>query len=178
MLEIVLPNIAYIESVKNAVAEYHASPSPFDIYSVKKLDMLLNNNIEEYFKNIENNRSGIGLKEGYVPSTTLWLIKNGNYIGSFDIRHYLTDNLLNVGGHIAYQIIPSQRKKGYVQIGLKLVLKYCKEKLHIDKVLLTCKFENEASYKAMTSVMKERGGFEDTPYIDNQIKEHRIWINT
>ena len=178
MLEIVLPDIKYINSVKKAIAEYHKFPSPFDINSIKKLDMILNNNIGEYFKSIENNRESIGLKKGYVPSTTLWLIKNNEYIGSFDVRHYLTDNLLNIGGHIAYEIIPSQRKKGYVQAGLKLVLKYCKEKLHIDKALLTCRFENEASYKAMTTVMKECGGFIDEPYIDNEIKEHRIWINT
>jgi hypothetical protein len=37
---------------------------------------------------------------------------------------------------------------------------------------------NEASYKAMTTVMKECGGFIDEPYIDNEIKEHRVWINT
>ena len=88
MLEIVLPDIKYINSVKKAIAEYHKLPSPFDINSIKKLDMILNNNIGEYFKSIE------------------------------------------------------------------------------------------ASYKAMTTVMKECGGFIDEPYIDNEIKEHRVWINT
>ena len=178
MLKIVLPSPQYLDSVKDAIAEYQAHPSPFDIQVVESMIEVEKDDFNTYFHDVENKRLGIGLPEGYVPNTTLWLIDDEKYIGSFDLRHELNDYLLQNGGHIAYQIIPSARRKGYVKAGLKLTLDYARKNLGIEKALLTCHFENEASYRAMTSVMKEWGGEEISPSLVDGHNEHRVWINT
>ena len=178
MLKLVLPTPKYLDSVKNAIVEYQAQPSPFDIQVVKIMIDAQKDNFKAYFQDVENKRLGIGLPEGYVPNTTLWLIDDDQYIGSFDIRHGLNDYLMQNGGHIAYQIIPSARRKGYVKAGLKLSLDYARKNLGIGKALLTCNFDNVASYRAMISVMRECGGEEISPSIIDGHQEHRVWINT
>lgn len=177
MLKLVLPAPIYLASVKNAVAEYSLHPSPFDIQCVTQMIEAAKNDFQTYFQAIENKRLGINLPEGHVPNTTLWLIEDDTYVGSFDIRHKLNDYLMQNGGHIAYQIIPSKRQKGYVKAGLKLALDFAKKNLEIKKALLTCHFENEASYRAMISVMNENGGEEISPSLVDNHKEHRVWIN-
>lgn len=133
MLRLVLPSPEYTESVKNAVEEYKAHPSPFDIHAVRKLIEFADSNFEGYFEYVENQRTGINLIPGHVPSTSLWLVEDGNYIGSFDIRHELTPQLEKSGAHIGYQIIPSQRRKGFVKAGLKLALSYAREVLKLER---------------------------------------------
>ena len=178
MLKLVLPAPKYLDSVKDAIAEYQAHPSPFDIHCVNKMMDAAKDNFATYFQDIENKRQGIGLPEAHVSNTTLWLMDNEKYIGSFDIRHELNDYLKQNGGHIAYQIIPSARLKGYVKAGLKLTLEYARKNLGINKALLTCNFDNIGSYKAMISVMNEWGGEEISPSLVDGHKEHRVWINT
>ncbi len=178
MLKLILPDPKYLDSVKNAIAEYKAQPSLFDIHCITKMIEAEKDDFKNYFHEVENKRQGIDLPEGHVPNTTLWLIDNEKYIGSFDIRHELNDYLLLNGGHIAYQIIPSARRKGYVKAGLKLTLAFAQKNLHINKALLTCHFENEASYRAMISVMQEWGGEEISPSLIDNHQEHRVWINT
>lgn len=178
MLKLVLPEYRYLESVKTAICEYKKTPSPFDIRCVQKLINAAENNFQTYFSDIEDAKNGVNLPPGHVPSTTLWLLDNDTYIGSFDIRHYLNDFLHKTGGHIAYQIVPSKRSQGFAQAGLKLALHYCRNVLKLEKALLTCRFENKASYQTMTAVMKEYGGYEDKFSESGGHKEHRIWIVT
>lgn len=178
MLRLVLPSPEYTESVKNAVEEYKAHPSPFDIHAIRKLIEFADSNFEGYFEYVENQRTGINLIPGHVPSTSLWLVEDGNYIGSFDIRHELTPQLEKSGAHIGYQIIPSQRRKGFVKAGLKLALSYAREVLKLERALLTCEEENIGSYLAMTSVMREYGGEETEPAVTDGHKERRVWIET
>lgn len=178
MPELVLPDRRYLESVKNAVREYTAFPSPFDINCVHKLIDAAKTDFQTYFDEIENARNGLNLPEGHVPSTALWLVENGCYAGSFDIRHYLNDFLQKRGGHIAYQIVPSKRGNALAAKGLRLALDYCRTNLRLDKVLLTCNFENAVSYKTMTAVMNEYGGYEDVPSETEGGREHRVWIIT
>ncbi len=97
-------------------------------------------------------------------------------MGLYDIRHYLTPALEKQGGHIGYQIIPSERGQGYVRDGLKLVLEWCRSHLNLEAVLLCCNKNNMASYQAMTSVMHEMGGHERAVIeIDNHL-ECSVWI--
>lgn len=182
MLELVLPNKKYAESVKMAAEEYKQTPSRFDIGEVKRMVAALDGNflthLEAYIKKSEKDRNAENLEEGKVPATTLWLIKDGKYIGMYNVRHYLNEFLEQRGGHIGYEIIPSERGKGYVKAGLRLALRYCREVLELKKVLLTCNFKNEASYKAMSNVMQEYGGYEQEPTVFEGEQMHRVWILT
>ena len=117
---------------------------------------------------------GVGLPEGYVPETILWLIDENNYIGNISIRHRLNDILLQTVGHIGYIIAPAHRKKGYGTKILELGLIEA-EKLGIDKVLLTCDNKNRASKKI---IERNNGVFENEVYSeDTRAWKQRYWID-
>jgi len=78
-------------------------------------------------------------------------------IGATNIRHTLNDFLRREGGHIAYGIRPSRRKKGFGTILLGLALKKAKA-LGIDPVLLICDKDNPFS----AAVIKKNGGILDS----------------
>lgn len=176
-LKLVKPDKKYLPSIYEAIAEYKSAPSKYEISAVKKMIAAEKDNFADYFATIQKNSSGIGLNPGYVPNTIYWLVNNNQYIGTFDLRHYLTPNLEQTGGHIAYQIRPSAQRKGFAYNGLKL----CLEKAHdmnIEQVLVTCDAENIASYGVMHKVMSEMGGYEDEPIKTDNLIEKRVWIKT
>lgn len=107
---------------------------------------------------------GIGLKEGYVPGTSLWLVDTDKQeiLGQFNVRHALNASLLKEGGHIGYFVRPSARRQGYAKLGLQKALAYAKS-LNIPEALVTCDARNEASYRTILGVMKLVGGRVDTP---------------
>lgn len=113
------------------------------------------------------------LKEGRVPASTYWLVSESNQvIGAVNIRHKLTEKLLNCGGHIGYGIRPSERRKGYATRLLALALEKTEE-LGIESVLVVCDEHNVASEKTIL----KNGGTPDSNFTEedgNVIK--RFWI--
>ncbi len=175
MLKLILPEEKYWKTFLEGVEEYKNAPTLFDTNGIKSgLKFTI---FSDFKTNSENDRLGIGLKEGYVKQTRLWLIENDIFIGAFDIRHNLNDELIKRGGNIAYYIIPSKRKKGYASLGLKLCCKYAFETLNLKKVLVTCNALNLASYNTMKKVANELGGYEDKPTFFPDKEEKRVWIN-
>ena len=60
--------------------------------------------------------------EGYVPATE-WSWGDGEtFLGRITIRHRLTAHLLEVGGHIGYDVRPSARRRGHVTEMLRQTL--------------------------------------------------------
>ena len=178
MLKLVAPTKENLQRMKAGLIELEANPTPFDIRQAKTLIEYLKKGLEVYLEHCQQRR-GEQQPEGYVPETTLFLFDDEKFIGFYNIRHSLNDHLKKEGGHIAYQIIPSERGKGYVKQGLKLVLKWCHDELGLDEVLLTCHAENQASDKAMTSVMNEIGGKRDSDIqLENGSIERHVWIHT
>ena len=175
MLKLILPEEKYWVSFQEGVEEFKKFPTLYDTLGIKS--GLSYNNFADYKIACENNRLGVGLKEGYVASTRLWLVEDENFVGVFDIRHSLTENLKKEGGNIAYYIIPSARRRGLAQEGLKLCCRYAKEVLGLDEVLVTCNALNIASYKTMKKVMREFGGEEVSSVKLNNKEEKRVWIN-
>ena len=177
MLRLEEPTEENLKKMKAGLAELKAKPTPYDIGQTRKLIEFMEKNIEGYLKYWKE-KQGEKQPEGKVPDTTLFLFDDDKFIGFYNIRHYLNDFLKRQGGHIAYQIIPSERRKGYVQRGLKLVLQWCHDNLKVDEVMLSCNAENVASDKAMTKVMDEMGGHRDPDIkLDDHI-ERRLWIAT
>ncbi len=175
-MKLILPEEKYWKSFQEGLEELKTNPTPYDILSMK--NGLNYDNFEDYNLDCENNRLGIGLKEGYVASTKLWLIDNDKFVGIFDLRHSLTENLKKEGGNIAYYIIPSARRKGFASAGLKLCCEYARKILRLEKVLVTCNAKNVASYNTIKKVMAEFGGFEDEPIQFTNKEKKRVWINT
>ncbi|WP_127532154.1 GNAT family N-acetyltransferase [Paenibacillus kobensis] len=120
-----------------------------------------------------NNEKEENLPEGWVPDSTYWLVEgSGKVVGAVNIRHRLTEKLLNSGGHIGYGIRPSARRKGYATKLLAQALDITKQ-LGITKVLVVCDESNTAS--ARTIVLN--GGIQDASFTEESGNViNRFWI--
>ena len=123
-----------------------------------------------YLSNLETSEP----KDGLVPDSTFFCLdeQRNIMVGAVNIRHYLNEHLLLVGGHIGDGIRPSERKKGYATEMIGLALKEC-EKIGIKKVLMVCDKDNIGSAK---SIIKNGG------VLENEIRENgkihqRYWID-
>lgn len=84
-------------------------------------------------------------KPTYAKST-LYILNSQHTgpTGALDLRHYLTERLLNGGGNIGYGIRPSQRGNGFAPYMLGLGIEKAKER-NISKVLVCCDDNNPGS---------------------------------
>lgn len=94
----------------------------------------------------DNISKGIGLEEWMVPQDTYWLYIDEQPVGCGKLRHYLTESLMEEGGHGGYAIRPSYRGKGYGKLLLKLLIEIAVGK-GIKRLLLTVQNHNTASIK-------------------------------
>jgi predicted acetyltransferase len=96
----------------------------------------------------------------YVPATTFWWVEGAEYLGRIAIRHRLTPTLIEVGGHIGYDVRASARGRGHATAMLAAALPVA-NRLGIDPALLTCHRANVASRR----VIERNGGvLEDERY--------------
>ena len=107
-----------------------------------------------YVRRLLDYAEGKNLPEGWVPSSTYWLIRNGSTVlGHSSLRHCLTPALEQRGGHIGYYIRPSERGKGYGSAILTLSLDKARQ-LGLKRVLVTCGDENRVSAR----IIEKNGG--------------------
>ena len=118
---------------------------------------------------IENER----LKNNYHASTFFSVRKSDNrIIGSIQLRHYLTPDLEQHGGHIGYGIRPPERRKGYGRQQLLLVLDVARS-MRIPKVMITCDKDNVPSGKTALSC----SGVLAYENVFNGKEQQIYWIN-
>ena len=149
MAELVKPSVAYQKSFVEAVREFQAEGRP--VYM--DLD---GNGLEKDFKAYVadlRRRETTPPQPGWVPDTILWLVEGDQFIGRISLRHGLTGDLHRFGGHIGYEIRPSQRRKGYGTTMLRLALPVTRE-LGIIRPLVTCDTTNIGSRK----IIEANGG--------------------
>ena len=92
---------------------------------------------------------------------------DGKLIGCIKIHHTLNDELKN-GGHIAYGIRPSERRKGYATKQLNLILNFAKQS-GLQQVVVACDKNNVASAKTAMNC----GGILQKEFTeDGVIKQH------
>jgi len=96
---------------------------------------------------------GEGLEEGLVSWDTYWLVAGARMVGAARLRHGLTPGLEKRGGHIGYDIRPSERGKGYATRLLAMVLEKARER-GMERALVTCQPHNKASAR----VIEKNGG--------------------
>lgn len=112
-------------------------------------------------------RRGVRTRWG-VPSTIFWYVSDEFYLGTLVVRHRLTPELAEVGGHIGYHVVAPWHRQGHATRMLSAGLLECR-RLGIDRVLLTCGVDNEPSRRVILS----NGGVPD-----GQSQEHdRFWIS-
>lgn len=110
---------------------------------------------EKALPQMVNFSKGIGLPEGYVPQTFLFLWNEDEIVGQFRIRHYLCESLRIGAGHIGYFIKKDFRGRGFAKKGLELTLAVAKRIVPEDEIYLRVDKGNTASLK----VMLHNGGY-------------------
>ena len=109
--KLVRPSVEYQDSFLAALREYHDE------------GYYLHNNIARLQADFKTFIKELRAEKGYphqpyqewvepVPETVTWLVKDGEYLGTCDIRHRLNWHLEKWGGHIHFMILPSKRGKG------------------------------------------------------------------
>lgn len=109
-----------------------------------------NYSYQEFLEYVQRNlqfSQGRQLPLGFVPCTVYILEDDQqNYVGIFNLRHYLNEALENGAGHIGFGISPFYRGKNYATKGLSLLLEEAK-KLGIKEAYLSVHKDNPASLK-------------------------------
>ncbi|GAA0508086.1 GNAT family N-acetyltransferase [Paractinoplanes deccanensis] len=104
----------------------------------------------------------------YVPTTVLWWLEGVDYLGRLNIRHRLAPGVIGErNGHIGYDVRPSARRRGHATAMLAAALPIAAG-LGLDRVLITCDADNEASRRTI-----ERNGGVPAERIDEKL---RYWI--
>lgn len=112
-------------------------------------------------------RRGVQERWG-VPCTTFWYVSGEHYIGTLILRHRLTPELAEVGGHIGYHVVLPWRRQGHATRMLAAGLAESR-RFGLDRVLLTCAVDNEPSRR----VILANGGVHD----GRARGEDRFWID-
>jgi predicted acetyltransferase len=114
------------------------------------------------------------LKPGWVPGSDFWFIDGSDYIGRLSLRYELNEHLLQMGGHIGYEIRPSRRRQGYGKLILTYGLVQAKA-FGLERVLLTCDQDNLGSRKIIES---QGGRLENIIELDRwPLPVCRYWIS-
>lgn len=130
---------------------------------------------QAYIHHLEYLSKGNGLRPGYIPYTSYWMVHNDSLIvGTSRLRHQLTPALEHEGGHIGYNIRPSQRHKGYGTHLLALTLEKARDR-GLTRVLLTCDTDNVAS----VGIIENNHGKLENRLISNNTSKliSRYWID-
>ncbi|MGN0879145.1 MAG: GNAT family N-acetyltransferase [Oligosphaeraceae bacterium] len=91
---------------------------------------------------------GVGLPDGFVPSRTLWLTRDGRYAGTVNIRLRLSPQLERYGGHVGIVIRLGLRGQGLGTIAFPLAIAEA-HRLGIREVLATCEADNTPSRRML-----------------------------
>lgn len=175
-MELVLPSAEYKDSFIEAVKEFQADSDDshrnqwYRRQSVSELEAHFGLFVEQELSHAR----GEDLRTGDLPHSTYWLVDGGEFIGQTNVRHRLNDHLMQIGGHVGYDIRPSERGKGYGNKILELALQKAKE-LNIGRVLLTCGTANILSRK----IIEKNGGVLDNRVQNPETREYglRFWID-
>ena len=99
--------------------------------------------------------------DGWRPTTMLWWVVQGEYVGRVALRHVLTPQTAGVGGHVGYDVRPSARRRGHATAMLRAALPYARS-LGLPEILVTCDRDNEPSRRVIAAA----GGEPLDPYHD------------
>ena len=178
MLMLVKPSKQYLPCFVKSIDDYKRDENHFGRGGIDPLiHALEENRIDEYLQKLADYEHAKNLPDGYVPESRFWLLDNDEFVGSFSIRHKLTQKLEQIGGHIAANISKKYRGKYSSFIGIKMCLNEA-HKLGLKRVLMTCDTENTISYRAIMGLKKLYGGEQISDSFVDGHGEHRVWINT
>jgi len=140
----------YREMFLEMIADFQsAGETRYDVVKEKVLA-----DFPAYLERLDKNARGEDLPEDFSPDIVYFLLEDERtFLGSVRLRLKLVPFLAVEGGHIGYDIRPSQRGKGYATRMLALCLQKARE-CGFDRVLVTCDQANRASAR----VIEKNGG--------------------
>lgn len=168
MIQLIVPQADHQEKFAQMMDEWHAAGGRINPGILKKYV----GDYKAWLQFIQDKEDPEKIGADEVLSSTYFVFREGQMIGAVNIRHYLNQDLLQSGGHIAYGIRPSERGNGFAKKALELALNQCKV-WGIRQALLTCDKDNEASSK----VIQSQGGILENEFVNEEgMLELRYWI--
>jgi len=171
--KLVKPSAEYKKSFLSALKEFQAE-GRYKFINAEELER----NFEDFVDRLNEGKRH--MHKPYadwvepVTETPLWMVKDGDYIGTFNVRHRLNWHLEKWGGHINFLIRPSMRGKGFGKKILQKGMPYACY-LGIDRALITIDPENIAAQK----IVEHCGGVFDneTAVTDKFPARLRYWLD-
>ena len=169
------PGIGDKKEILDMVREFEECGDEYPFEGVIVLKSVTSESYDSFLKKLEQDKHIEDIRPEYANQTTYVLTdQTGHIYGMSCLRHSLKGDLINIGGHVGYAVRPSERRKGFGTLQLRLVLEKALE-LGIKEVLVTCRENNIWSRKTMEKCI----GHPDTlvPSFYPDIKEYRYWID-
>lgn len=146
---LVKPDVSFAEEIRSYREEMLLAGSSMDgTGTLRRTEDPL-----EWLRQNERKENPQTVPENKVPATQFVLTDtdSGRIYGMLQVRHELNEYLQKFAGHIGYSVRPTERRKGYAKKMLQMALIYCRDVLNLDKVLISCLVENEASRRTILS---------------------------
>jgi len=184
-IELIEPRADLHESFLQSTAEWNgADQDGASVFFAEKYgwDLLNPHDFASWVQLLNDlSRSDFTPLPGFVSQSTLWVVKDDEYLGAVSLRHDLGNEYLReVGGHIGYGIRPSARRRGLAKLALAGSLQQARN-LGLPKVLITCNDSNLASARTIEScggvLEKVRAFSEVGPRFGSVDSVRRYWIN-
>ena len=157
-------------------AAYRAFLQEFVLAGEEGLLNCLPGEIEDatwFIRSLRNHAEGCDSPGGSVPCSAYWLLsENQSLLGEIHIRHRLTPDMENYGGHIGYMVRPDERGKGYGTRMLALALEKAAA-MGLERVMITCEPGNIASERV---IQRNGGKLIDGPAARGGRVASRYWI--
>ena len=119
---------------------------------------------EEVLQELLSHENPVDMPDWFVPETYYYLWDDGEIVGEFRIRHYLTDVLRTGAGHIGYSVRKDCRSKGYGTSGLELTLDIARRIVPEEEIYLRVNKDNKASLRVMEKNKARCAGEDEVHY--------------
>ena len=106
-----------------------------------------------YLQQLQQLARGEDLPPDRVRQSTYWGVEGDIIVGTVRLRHALNPALEQLGGHIGYDVRPSQRRQGYGTALLACTLVRARQ-CGLTGVLITCDTDNIGSAR----IIEKNGG--------------------
>jgi predicted acetyltransferase len=133
-----------------------------------------NADLKGFIQRCADEAVGLNLLSSRVPQSTFWLVRDGlRILGCSRLRQTLTSQIEEFGGHIGYDIRPSERRRGYGTQILRLTLDKARQ-LGLKRVLVTSDSANIASWR----IIEKNGGLLHSEAMSRHTGEllRKYWI--